>query len=82
MSVPNHEPCDRREALRTTGRWLALSGVAALSGGLLLREPPVDDEGGCRLAAECRHCRAFSGCRLPRALVVKGQREKELKDCL
>jgi hypothetical protein len=71
ISSHGHVPCNRREALRTAARWLALGGLATLSGGLLLREPAPRDGHTCRLVRECRQCRAFSGCRLPRAVDAK-----------
>lgn len=71
MLMSNHEPCSRREAFRTTARWLALGGLATLCGGLLLREPAADQDRLCPLLGDCRQCRAFSGCQRPRAVAAK-----------
>jgi len=72
-----HLPYNRREALRTAARWLALGGLATLSGGLLLREPAADEGRACRLVRECRQCRALAGCRLPRAAAAKEDNTQE-----
>jgi len=82
MATPNHEACSRREAFRTTARWLSLGGLAALCGGLLHREPAADQGRACPLVGECRQCRAFSGCQLPRAVAARGRHAQDRRtDC-
>jgi hypothetical protein len=66
MNGSEGQDSTRRQWLRSAARWLALGGLAALSGGLLSRAAPADGCprgvpacGGCLLAPDCPGAKAL-----------------------
>ena len=66
------QPTDRREMFRTSARYLALGGIALISGGLIARTAGSPTRCG-QLAqlASCSECAAMAGCTLAPALAAK-----------
>jgi len=62
---------DRREFLRTAGRYAAL-GTMAAGGALIASRGEIDRDGQvCINKSVCCNCGAYRGCRLPAALSAK-----------
>jgi hypothetical protein len=67
MQTTSEQPVDRREALRSWTRWLALAGIGV--GVLLLGRTRVS--AGCVKVTPCSACGELSRCGLPRALAIR-----------
>lgn len=62
---------ERREFIRSLGRYLILGGLASVTGGLILKRVLASDK-ECIEPNLCQSCRIFDDCNLPRALKYKG----------
>lgn len=62
----------RREALRTTGRWVILGATAATLGALVTRRGEACDRAGL-----CQGCAALSGCGLPPAVTARRENRRK-----
>ncbi len=61
----------RRQFLRDGLRYIALGGLAAVSGKLVARQAARPAGQVCISAGICRGCEAFEDCGLPQALSAK-----------
>jgi hypothetical protein len=62
---------DRREFIRSAGRWVLGGAVAAFGTFLISRS--ARGEGECRTPSACRGCRQLKQCHLPAALVARAR---------
>jgi hypothetical protein len=67
---PNSD-AGRRQFLRDGLRYIALGGLAAVSGKLVARQAARPAGQVCISAGICRGCEAFDDCGLPQALSAK-----------
>ena len=70
-----HETKDRRDFLRTAGRY-AVAGL--LGGGMALLLARHGDE--CLRPESCRACGQFTGCALPRGVAAKAEKARDERD--
>lgn len=62
---------DRREFLRTIGRYAAVAAVGTTSAFLLIRKARGNEENKCTSRGICDGCKSFTDCGLPQALSAK-----------
>ncbi len=67
---------NRREFIRKTARGLALSGIIA-GGGYLLLKPQTGEE--CTLDFVCKNCKHLQACSLPEADAYKKEKESTIQ---
>jgi hypothetical protein len=71
-----HQHKDRREALRTTGRFAALSVLAALGLSSVLHKPAGVSEDNCPETSLCKGCGILKVCSLPQAQTVRKTKQE------
>jgi hypothetical protein len=68
---------NRKEFIKTGGRFLILGGMAATTGYLVANQK-VDTT--CSVSAACKNCGQFSECELPQAAEVKQTEQPKEKN--
>jgi hypothetical protein len=63
---------ERKEFIRTSGRWMILGVLAFITGSLILRKKISVSENACGISkGPCRDCAVLATCTLPEALKIK-----------
>jgi hypothetical protein len=68
---------DRKEFIRTSGRWMILSLITAFSAGLIVKRQ-ISHGNACNISDPCSQCGSLSACNLPKAL--KFRKDEQEKD--
>jgi hypothetical protein len=68
---------DRKEFIKTSGRWMILGVLTAFTGGLVLKRRISVNKDACSISSgRCRECAILASCNLPEAVKLRND-EKE-----
>jgi len=63
---------NRKEFIRTSGRYIILVGLTVLTGGLALKNKVSANKKTCSISkGPCSECASFTSCTLPEAVKLK-----------
>ena len=64
---------NRKDFVKTSGRFLLLAGITVSSGFLVIRNKVTTT---CTISSACKNCGKFSACELPQAKEAKNGKEE------
>jgi hypothetical protein len=69
---------DRKEFIRTSGRWIILGGLIVFTGGLLLKNRISGNKNTCgNSTGPCRECASVASCTLPEAVKFRNDEKNK-----
>lgn len=69
---------ERKEFIRTSGRWLIFGVLAVVTGGLILKKKISVNKSACSISeGPCRECAVLATCTLPEAVKIKNNEKNK-----
>jgi hypothetical protein len=69
---------ERKEFIRTSGRWVILGVLAVITGSLIIRKKISVSENVCGISkGPCRDCAFLATCTLPEAVKIKSHEKNK-----
>jgi hypothetical protein len=69
---------ERKEFIRTSGRWVIFGVLAVITGGLILKKKVSVSGNACDISnGPCRNCAVLATCTLPEAVKIKNHEKNK-----